>query len=117
MGDQQSFPYNDQELKKLYYSIGEVAEQLKVAPSLIRYWESEFPEIHPRKNKRGNRLFTSDDIHTLRLVYHLTKEKGFTIEGARNQLKISKKKIDQQLSVLDRLKGIREFLSEMKDQL
>jgi hypothetical protein len=72
--------YKEKEIEKLYYSIGEVAEQFNVAPSLIRFWESEFEIIKPKKNRKGNRQFTREDIDNVRTIYHLVKEKGFTLQ-------------------------------------
>ena len=76
--------------RKLYYSIGEIAEMFEVNASLIRFWEKEFPILKPKKNRKGNRLFTTKDIDNLKLIYHLVKERGFTLEGARKKLKDNK---------------------------
>ena len=75
---------------KLYYPIGEVAQMLNVNPSLLRYWETEFPSIRPHKNKKGTRYYTDDDIALLRQIYHLTRECGYTLEGARERLRLSR---------------------------
>ena len=82
--------YKEKEIEKLYYSIGEVAEIFSVAPSLIRFWESEFELIKPKKNRKGNRQFTKEDIDNVRTIYHLVKEKGFTLKGAKVELKTDK---------------------------
>lgn len=76
-----------QELTKLYYSIGEVAEMFDVSPSLIRYWETEFKNLKPQKNRKGDRKFTTKDIHELEKIYTLVKERGFTLVGAQRELK------------------------------
>ena len=75
---------------KLYFSIGEAAEILDVNTSLIRFWEKEFPILKPKKNKKGNRQFTKDDIENLKMIYHLVKERGFTLQGAKEKLKKGK---------------------------
>jgi DNA-binding transcriptional MerR regulator len=80
-------PYKEKEIEKLYYSIGEVAEMFNVSKSLIRFWETEFDILKPRKSQKGNRLFTKKDIENLRVIYYLVKEKGYTLEGARMKLK------------------------------
>jgi len=77
----------EKDLKKLYYSIGEVAELFNVNTSLIRFWEKEFTIIQPKKNKKGNRLFTPKDIVNFNKIYHLVKTKGFTLDGAKKALK------------------------------
>ena len=79
-------PYKEKVIEKKYYTIGEVAEQFNVATSLIRFWESEFDNIKPKKNRKGNRQFTKEDIENVRLIYHLVKERGFTLNGAKEML-------------------------------
>ena len=88
-------PYKEKKFEKLFYSIGEVSEMLGVNPSLIRFWEKHFPIIKPQKNKKGNRLFTVKDIENLKLIYHLVKEKGMTLEGAQKRLKDNKEGEDR----------------------
>lgn len=78
---------SENQLTKLYYTIGEVSTMFDVNPSLIRFWEKEFTIIQPKKNKKGNRLFTPKDILNFNKIYHLVKEQGFTLDGARNALK------------------------------
>lgn len=102
---------------KLYYSIGEVADMFNVNASLIRFWEKEFDSIKPRKNKKGNRLFTKEDIQNLQLIYHLVKEKGFTLEGAKNEMKGDTKETQRDVEVIQRLKKIREELLKLKGNL
>ena len=102
---------------KLYYSIGEVAEMFKVNTSLIRFWEKEFDIIKPKKNKKGNRLFTKKDIDNFHLIYHLVKERGFTLNGAKNKLKSSKKETQDNFEVIQKLKNIKSFLLELKEEL
>ncbi len=104
--------------EKLFYTIGEVAEMFKVNASLIRFWEKEFDIIKPNKNKKGNRLFTKKDIDNFRIIYHLVKEKGFTLQGAKEKLKASKiESISANAEIVDSLKKLKEFLLEMKKEL
>ena len=110
-------PYKEKEIEKLYYSIGEVAELLQVSASLIRYWQKEFDVLKPKKNRKGNRLFTPDDINQLKLIYHLVKEKGFTLEGAKNKLKGSTKETERDIEIIERLEKVKNFLEILKDEL
>jgi len=80
-------PYKSKQVEKLYYTIGEVAEMFGVNASLIRFWEKEFDALKPKKSGKGNRLFTKADIEKIRIIYHLVKEKGYTLQGARDALK------------------------------
>ena len=104
-------------VEKVYYTIGEVAELFGVNPSLIRYWEKEFDILKPTKNKKGNRLFTKEDLDVLRIIYHLVKERGFTLQGAREKLKNNREEVEKTSEVVDTLREIRSFLLEIKDQL
>lgn len=104
-------------LKKRYYSIGEVADMLNVNPSLIRFWEKEFDIIKPKKNRKGNRLFTASDIENLKFIYFLVKEKAHTLEGARNMLNNRRKEADQEFRLAQTLKNLRAFLTDLKNQL
>ncbi len=104
------------ELTKLYYSIGEVSEMFDVSPSLIRYWESEFTHLRPKKNRKGDRQFTKKDIDNLRRIYILVKERGFTLEGAKRELKnstINRSKED----VKTRLIQLSKKMKELRDDL
>ncbi len=105
------------ELTKLYYSIGEVSEMFEVSKSLIRYWESEFSILKPHKNSKGDRRFTKQNIEQLQLIYHLVKEKGFTLEGAKKEIRISKAKLTKRKKALEGLAVIRKGLQEMRDKL
>jgi len=109
--------YKEKEIEKIYYSIGEVAEQFNVAPSLIRFWESEFELIQPKKNRKGNRQFTKEDIENVRTIYHLVKQKGFTLQGAKEMLKNDTQSIKDNMEIYDSLKKIRQFLVEVRDKL
>lgn len=79
--------YKETETSKLYYTMGEVSKMFDVNPSLIRFWEKEFDIIQPKKNKKGNRLFTAEDLENFRTIYSLVKQKGFTLQGAKATLK------------------------------
>src|SRR5262245_29537114 len=85
-------PYKEKEIEKLYYSIGEVAKMFDVNTSHIRFWSKEFDVIKPATNKKGNRLFTKADVENLKKIYHLVKEKGFTLKGAKVELKEERKR-------------------------
>jgi DNA-binding transcriptional MerR regulator len=110
-------PFKEKEIEKQYYSIGEVAAMFEVAPSLIRFWETEFDVLKPKKSKKGNRLFTPKDIENLRLVYHLVKERGFTIQGAREVLKNQSVQIKDKVEIIQSLEKVRGFLVSIKNQL
>lgn len=109
--------YKEKEIEKLYYSIGEVAEQFNVAPSLIRFWESEFDLIKPKKNRKGNRQFTKEDIDSVRTIYHLVKEKGFTLQGAKEMLRNDNNSVKDKIELIDSLKSVRRFMVELRDKL
>ncbi|HTH55538.1 MAG TPA: MerR family transcriptional regulator [Cyclobacteriaceae bacterium] len=109
--------YKEKEIEKIYYSIGEVAEQFNVAPSLIRFWESEFDLIQPKKNRKGNRQFTKEDIENVRTIYHLVKQKGFTLQGAKEMLKNDTQAVRDKMEMFESLKKIRQFLVEVRDKL
>lgn len=102
---------------KLYYTIGEVSRMFRVNPSLIRFWEKEFTIIHPQKNKKGNRVFTEKDIDSFRLIYNLVKEKGYTIQGARDHLSKHKSEAEINVEVIESLKEIRSLLIEVEKEL
>lgn len=101
---------------KLYYSIGEVAKAFDVNTSLIRYWEQEFPIIKPKKNKKGNRYFTPADVHHLQIIYHLVKEKGYTLDGARIAL-ATNDKISETVTLINRLQFVKAELEKLKNSL
>ena len=104
--------------KKLYYSMGEVAEMFDVTPALIRHWEAQFDCIKPHRNKKGNRLFTPDDVERLKQIYHLVKERGMTLKGANKVLKRAKSdEVAQEMELLERLQKIRAALVEVREEL
>ena len=102
---------------KLYYAIGEVAEAFGVNTSLIRFWEKEFDIIKPKKNAKGNRKFTPEDVKNLELIYHLVKERGFTLEGAKTHLKEEGKKTLDNFEIIRKLETIKSSLIQLKNQL
>ena len=107
----------DIEMEKLLYSMGEVTEMFDVNASLIRYWESKFDCIKPHKNKKGNRMFTPSDVENFKLIYHLVKEKGMTLEGANKAMKRRGKEVRSEISILERLQSIRAMLVEVRESL
>ncbi|MBR4963840.1 MAG: MerR family transcriptional regulator [Alistipes sp.] len=104
-------------MAKLLYSMGEVTEMFDVNASLIRYWESKFDCIKPHKNKKGNRMFTPSDLENLKLIYHLVKEKGMTLEGANMAMKRRGKSVKRDVSILERLQNIKAMLIEVRESL
>ncbi len=110
-------PYKETETVKLYYSIGEVAEILDVNTSLVRFWEKEFSILKPKKNKKGNRQFTKDDLSNLKMIYHLVKERGFTLQGAKEKLKGGKSSAKKEVEIVSSLQKVKDFLLEIKKEL
>jgi len=110
-------PYKEKRVEKLYYSIGEVAEMFNVNPSLIRYWEKEFDIIKPKKNKKGNRYFTIEDIEHFHIIYYLVKEVGLTLKGAKKKLKENKEGTKNNFEVVKSLKEIKSLLVEIREDL
>lgn len=111
-------PYKEFKIEKLYYTIGEVAEILEENTSLVRFWAQKFPEyIKPARNKKGNRLFTVDDVTNFRLIHYLVKERGMTLEGAAKRMKDNKSGVDRRVDVVEILTGIKERLLEVTDSL
>lgn len=102
---------------KLYYTIGEVADMFDVKTSLIRFWEKEFDIIKPKKNKKGNRLFTKEDVDNFYIIYHLVKERGYTLDGAKKKLRQNKPDTLNQVEIVRSLNKIKDFLLELKTQL
>jgi len=105
------------ELSKLYYSIGEVAIIFDVNASLLRFWEKEFKILKPKKNKKGNRMFTKKDINNIQLIFYLVKERGYTLDGAKAKLKDNVDDIIENQEIVNRLKIVKEFLIEIKANL
>lgn len=106
-------PYKEVKVEKLYYSIGEVAKMFDVNTSLIRFWEKEFDIIKPKKNKKGNRLFTQKDIDNFHIIYHLVKEKGMTLKGAKKKMKENKEDTQHNFEIIKSLEQIKEMLTDL----
>ena len=104
-------------IEKLFYSIGEVAQMYGVNVSLIRFWENEFDILKPKKNKKGNRMFTKTDLGNLEVIFHLVKERGFTLDGAKKKLKENKKDTIDNISIIKNLKEIRTFLVDLREEI
>ena len=105
------------ELTKLYYTIGEVSEMFGISKSLIRYWESEFSSLKPHKNGKGDRRFTKKNISQLELIYHLVKERGFTLEGAKREMRLMKNRNNYFKLIRTKLTEIKSGLMEIKDRI
>ncbi|WP_343330877.1 MerR family transcriptional regulator [Polaribacter staleyi] len=103
--------------EKRYYKIGEVAKAFNVNTSLIRFWEKEFDIIKPKKNAKGNRLFTQEDIKNFKLIFSLVKERGFTLEGAKQKLKQNPESTIHNQDIINRLEGVKAELIKIKNQL
>ncbi len=110
-------PYKETKVEKLYYSIGEVASMFNVNTSLIRFWEKEFDIIKPKKNKKGNRLFTQKDIDNFHIIYHLVKERGMTLKGAKMKMKENKEDVEHNFEIIKSLENIKEMLIEVRESL
>ncbi len=105
------------EIEKRYYTIGEVARMFEVNTSLIRFWEKEFDILKPKKNKKGNRLFTQKDLENIKVIYHLVKERGFTLKGAQTKMRQNMDDTAKNTEVVDKLKAIKQALLEIKRAL
>ena len=105
------------EITKRYYSISEVAERFEVSQSLIRYWEKEFDNLRPTKNSKGDRRFTEKNLVQFKLIHHLLKDKGFTIKGAKQEIKDNREKYIMQQKLVDRLKKIKSGMEKFRDEL
>ena len=108
---------NNKPNEKLFYKISEVAKMFNVNISAIRFWEKEFDILKPKKNKKGNRLFTPKDIKNIQIIYHLLKERGFTVEGAKKKLKENKSDTIDNIQIINHLKDVRGFLVSLRDEL
>jgi len=108
---------NNKSTEKLFYKISEVAEIFDINISAVRFWEKEFDILKPKKNKKGNRLFTPKDIENIKIIHYLLKEQGFTVEGAKKKLKENKLDTIDNVQIIGHLKEIRKFLSKLKEEL
>ncbi len=102
---------------KVYYSIGEVATMFNVSTSLIRFWEGEFDILKPKKSKKGNRLFTPSDVKYLHMIYHLVKVKGYTLQGAKDELRNNTTELEQKVVAIETLQKIRGFLVSLDQEM
>jgi len=110
------FEDQDEQLKR-YYSISEVAEMFDVSKSLIRFWESEFEILRPHKNSKGDRRFTQQNLEQFQLIYHLVKERGFTLSGAKQELKLRQEREKEKLNVIETLERLKKMLADLKEEL
>jgi len=110
-------PYKKPKIEKVVFTIGEVAEMMNASTSTIRYWENQFDELKPQKNKKGNRLFTKEDVEMVRFIHHLVKERGLTIKGAKQKLKDNREETINNYEIVKRLQEVKQQLLEIKDQL
>ena len=107
----------EKKIKKIYYSIGEVAAMFNVNKSLIRFWEKEFIIIKPKKNKKGNRYFTENDINNFKIIFYLVKERGYTLDGAKKKLRENKEDTINNVKIVNQLKDIRTQLVAIREIL
>ena len=110
-------PYKKPKIEKVIFTIGEVAEMIGENTSLIRYWENQFDALKPQKNKKGNRLFTKDDIDLVKLIHHLVKERGLTLKGAKQKLKENRDETIHNYEIVKRLQNVRDELIGIRDGL
>ena len=110
-------PYKERKVEKLYYSIGEVAEMLEVPVSTVRFWENEFEILKPMKNKKGNRLFTPEDIKNLRIIHRLVKVEGMTLSGVKKKLSAKWDETDHKFEVTESLLKIKDMLIDIRDNI
>lgn len=105
------------EIQKVYYTIGETAEMFQVNPSLLRYWEKEFDVLKPFKNKKGDRYFSIKDIETIRTIHYLTKVKGYTLQGAKDAMKINSSAASNHAQIVESLRNVKDWLLKIKGEL
>ncbi len=110
-------PYKERDINKLYYTMGEVTSMFDVNASQIRFYEKEFDILQPKKNKKGNRLFSPEDVENLKVIFHLVKEKGFTLAGAKDHLRANRTGVKENQRIVDSLERLKQFLLEVKEQL
>lgn len=110
-------PYKDRDISKMYYTMGEVSSMFDVNTSLIRFYEKEFDILKPKKNKKGNRLFTPEDVENLKIIFNLIRDKGYTLHGAKEHLKGNLTETKDSQRVINSLENLKKFLLEVRDQL
>lgn len=110
-------PYKDREINKMYYTMGEVTEMFEVNASQIRFYEKEFDVLQPKKNKKGNRLFTPEDIENLKIIFNLVNDRGFTLKGAKDYIKNHSSEVKDNQKVIDSLEKLKDFLLKLNDEI
>jgi DNA-binding transcriptional MerR regulator len=110
-------PYKERDISKLYYTMGEVSAMFEVNQSLLRFYEKEFDILQPKKNKKGNRYFTPEDIENLKIIFTLINEKGYTLQGAKDYLKQNLGETKDNQAVINSLETLKQFLLEVRDQM
>ena len=110
-------PYKEKEINKLYYPIGEVADMFHVNTSMIRFYEKEFEILQPKKNAKGNRLFRPEDIENLKIIFHLIKDKGFTLQGAKDYMKGNRNEVAENQKIIDSLEKLKAFMLNLNEEL
>ena len=110
-------PYKDREINKMYYTMGEVTELFDVNASQIRFYEKEFAVLQPKKNKKGNRLFTPEDIENLKMIFHLVNDKGFTLKGAKEHLKNNGGEVKENQRIIASLEKLKDFLLKLNEEI
>ncbi|WP_448698867.1 MerR family transcriptional regulator [Mucilaginibacter sp. AW1-3] len=110
-------PYKERDITKMYYTMGEVSAMFDVNQSLLRFYEKEFDVLQPKKNKKGNRYFTPEDIENLKIIFHLINDKGYTLQGAKDHLKQNLNESKDNQNVINALENLKSFLLEVRDQL
>ncbi|MCJ8211212.1 MerR family transcriptional regulator [Mucilaginibacter sp. RS28] len=110
-------PYKEREINKMYYTMGEVSTMFNVNQSLLRYYEKEFDILQPKKNKKGNRYFTAEDIENLKVILFLIREKGYTIPGAREHIRGNLNQVKETQRMIGVMEDMKKFLLEVRDQL
>jgi len=110
-------PYKQPKIEKVLFSIGEVAQMIDAETSTVRYWENQFETLKPQKNKKGNRLFTKEDIEQIKLINHLVRERGLTIKGVKQKLKENREETIHNFEIVKRLQEIKQELVEIRDKM
>jgi DNA-binding transcriptional MerR regulator len=110
-------PYKEREINKMYYTMGEVTEMFNVNASQIRFYEKEFDILQPKKNKKGNRLFTPEDVENLKMIFHLVDDKGFTLKGAKDHLKNYSGDVKENQKIIASLERLKDFLLKLNEEI
>ncbi|MBD1362265.1 MerR family transcriptional regulator [Mucilaginibacter sp. ZT4R22] len=110
-------PYKEREISKMYYTMGEVSAMFDVNQSLIRFYEKEFDVLQPKKNKKGNRYFTPEDLENFKIIFNLIRDKGYTLQGAKDYLKSNIGDSRDNQRVIDSLENLKKFLLEVRDEI